>query len=268
MKQKKIHGLEWEFQVKETHPLLASPVCTGQARGRGGDKHIKGGSQDGLRPFLLGQPALVPQECPIVCLPSKTKLWQSCNTGPPFQSFAVLSQNWGNYTLLDMLNAIFISMWSHLRGKKIQRNRVVFPIRVGFLCFEPVKTRELEFELDLLLNIYHVLKWSIPCHISKQGCHNRQWFHVNFWAQGYPEQCLLSDSHSHSSLFLGAGSRNENTGSSHPSLPTANQGMWKIKLKYAGPHGWDSYERNDFSKPTPLYLTIHGKTINSLIWGI
>ena len=90
----------------------------------------------------------------------------------------------------NKLNAICISMWSHLGGKKIQGYRVVVPIRVGFLYFRPVKTRELESVLHLLLNIYNVLKWSIPCHISKQGCHNHQWFHVNFWAQGYPVRTM------------------------------------------------------------------------------
>ena len=46
MEQKKIHGPEWEPQVKNT-ALLASPVCIGQAQGPG-DKCIKRGRQDRL----------------------------------------------------------------------------------------------------------------------------------------------------------------------------------------------------------------------------
>ena len=36
--------------------------------------------------LLLGQPALTPQGCIVLCLPNKTELYQSCNSGPPFQT--------------------------------------------------------------------------------------------------------------------------------------------------------------------------------------
>ena len=47
-----------------------------RADAEGGDKWIKGGSQDGLRSFLWGQPALTPWGCTLLCLLNKT---QSCN---------------------------------------------------------------------------------------------------------------------------------------------------------------------------------------------
>ena len=54
-----------------------SLICIGQDQGGGGDKCIKGGSQDGLRPLLCGQPALTPWGCTFLCcLPGKTL---SCN---------------------------------------------------------------------------------------------------------------------------------------------------------------------------------------------
>ena len=37
-----------------------SLICIGQDQGGGGDKCIKGGSQDGLRPLLCGQPDFMP----------------------------------------------------------------------------------------------------------------------------------------------------------------------------------------------------------------
>ena len=73
MEQKEAQ-LEWELQVKQTHPRLGQPYLYRESSRQGADKHIKGGSQDGLRPLLLDQPALMPQEWTILCLPSKTEL--------------------------------------------------------------------------------------------------------------------------------------------------------------------------------------------------
>ena len=53
-------------------PFLASPICIGQAQGGIGDKHIKGGSQDRLRPLLWDQPTLTPRGCTFLCLLNKT----------------------------------------------------------------------------------------------------------------------------------------------------------------------------------------------------
>ena len=58
------------FRSNSQAPLLASPVCIGQAQGRK-ETNIKGGSQEGLRPLLLRWPALRPRECTILCLPVK-----------------------------------------------------------------------------------------------------------------------------------------------------------------------------------------------------
>ena len=62
MEQMKVLGPERGPQVKQT-ALLASPIYKGQARG-GGNKCIKGGNLEGLRPLfscLLGHPAFTPQ---------------------------------------------------------------------------------------------------------------------------------------------------------------------------------------------------------------
>ena len=69
-KKKKTWEQEWESKVKKTKQnkqtnkqktaLLASPIYIGKAR-QVGDKCIKGGSQDALRPLLWGQPTLTPQ---------------------------------------------------------------------------------------------------------------------------------------------------------------------------------------------------------------
>ena len=61
MEQKKLHGPEWELQVKQTCPLLGQPNL--QRAGSKGerDKSIKGESQDGLRPLLWGQSTPTPQ---------------------------------------------------------------------------------------------------------------------------------------------------------------------------------------------------------------
>ena len=36
VEQGKIHGPEWELQVKQTYDFLAIPICIGQAQGAGG----------------------------------------------------------------------------------------------------------------------------------------------------------------------------------------------------------------------------------------
>ena len=71
--------------------LLASPVYTQQAQGEE-TKHIKREAK--IEPLLLGPPALSPDVFSFAC---QIKL--SCNTGLPFQIFAAVRQNAGNYTL-------------------------------------------------------------------------------------------------------------------------------------------------------------------------
>ena len=68
MEQKKIQGLEWELQVKQTYHLLGQPNLHRAGSRWGGDKRIKEGSQDRLGPLLWDPPTL--------CLLNKTL---SCN---------------------------------------------------------------------------------------------------------------------------------------------------------------------------------------------
>ena len=58
MEQKKIQGLEWELQVKQTHHLLGQPNLHRAGSRWGGDKCIKEGSQNGLsRSFGVSPPS-------------------------------------------------------------------------------------------------------------------------------------------------------------------------------------------------------------------
>ena len=71
----KSSDLEWEPQVKKTHPLpdwwcVLALICIGQAQGEE-TKSVKGGSQDRLKPLLQGQPAKMPCGCTILRLPSE-----------------------------------------------------------------------------------------------------------------------------------------------------------------------------------------------------
>ena len=72
MEEKKLRGLEWEPQVKQT-ALLASPIYIVQAQGEE-KKHVKRGAK--IEPLLWGQPALTPWRCTFLYLPNKTL---SCN---------------------------------------------------------------------------------------------------------------------------------------------------------------------------------------------
>ena len=77
--------------------LLASPIYIGQRSG-GGDKCIKGGSLEGLRPlfslfFWVGPPSLLKAVLPFV-FPKKTAVTLICLS---LQIFAVARENWGNY---------------------------------------------------------------------------------------------------------------------------------------------------------------------------
>ena len=78
IEQRKVWGLEWGLQVKQT-ALLARPVYTGQAQGEE-KKHIKRGAKTEpgtlFSLHLLGWPTLMPQGCIFLCLPIKL----SCNT--------------------------------------------------------------------------------------------------------------------------------------------------------------------------------------------
>ena len=79
IEQRKVWGLEWGPQVKQT-ALLARPVYAGQAQ-REEKRHTERGAK--IEPgalfslHLLGWPTLMPQGCIFLCLPIKL----SCNTG-------------------------------------------------------------------------------------------------------------------------------------------------------------------------------------------
>ena len=93
--QRKVRGLEWGPQVKQT-ALLASPVNTGQVQ-KEETKYIKKRSQNWASLFFWVAPYTLGMY--FLCLPSKTELYPNCYTGLTFQIFAAARQNWGNYTL-------------------------------------------------------------------------------------------------------------------------------------------------------------------------
>ena len=92
--------VDWRenFRWNKHTPFLASPIFIGQAQG-GRDKHIKGGSQDGLGLLLWGQSAFTPQGCTFLACQIKlwtvTELWH----WPAVSNLCCGRQNWGNYTL-------------------------------------------------------------------------------------------------------------------------------------------------------------------------
>ena len=120
-----VWGPEWGPQVKQT-ALLASPIYIGQAQGRRKKTYKKRCQNWGegllFSSCLLDWSALMPGGCIFLCF--LTKNWavtRGCNTGPfvtlifrcdwgslhgavklvclSLQIFAVVRQNWGNYTL-------------------------------------------------------------------------------------------------------------------------------------------------------------------------
>ena len=111
MEQRKVRGPEWELQVKQTHPLLGQPSLHRAGSWGRGEKCIKEGSQDGLRP-LLGRSALMPK----VVFSFACQIKPSCNTGLPFQIFAAARENWGIYTLPrqphEQQPARFLCLWN------------------------------------------------------------------------------------------------------------------------------------------------------------
>ena len=75
--------------------FLASPICIGQAQG-GGDKMYKKRKPRWMEALPLGS------ACPHasrVYFPLLGQIKLSCNSGTPFQIFAMARQNRGNYTL-------------------------------------------------------------------------------------------------------------------------------------------------------------------------
>ena len=105
------------------------------------------------------------------------------------------------------------------------------------------------------------MKWSISCHISKQGCHSHQQFQASKYellaleVSQKGEQSLWSWS---CWLLL---------------LPKVNEElrMWKTKKprnRKLALDSWDAYERNNFSEPRSLHLPIHRKALNSVTWDI
>ena len=99
-------------------------------------------------------------------------------------------------------------------------------------------------------------KWNISCHINKQGCHSHQQLQTprmgSWWAPREPRKKIPAIQQpsvcSHS--LLGA---------------LRKLRMWKHRM--LAPDRWGVYQRNDFSEPRLLYLSIHGKVLNSLTWS-
>ena len=101
------------------------------------------------------------------------------------------------------------------------------------------------------------MKWSISCHINKQGCHSHQLFqpskHEFLSLENTQEkQCLLTGSHWASGTLCCEHWAQENV----------------ERCKIIVSESWEGYERNDFSKPRLLHPPIHRKALNSLTWDI
>ena len=125
IEQRKVRGLEWGPQVKQT--ALASPICIGQAQGEE-KKRMKRGAKTEPGASLLF--ASFGSACPHTSrmffpLLSKWKwaVTRSCNTGCPravntglsLQLFVVTRQNRGNYILPHTLNSPFTkTIYIHL----------------------------------------------------------------------------------------------------------------------------------------------------------
>ena len=102
-------------------------------------------------------------------------------------------------------------------------------------------------------------KWSISCHISKQGCHHYQRLqpsNVSWWA--------LRELKKENTCCLTA-TRLQPLSTVSPEERKFR--VWKYRI--LTPDSWGSYERNDFSEPRLLHPSIHKKVlINSLTWDI
>ena len=81
LEQKKVWGSEWGPQVKQT-TLLTSPICIGQRKEKRQKEEPKLSQRLLFSLCLLGQPALTPRGCILLCLPIKL----SCNNGPSIAS--------------------------------------------------------------------------------------------------------------------------------------------------------------------------------------
>ena len=81
IEQKKVWGSEWGPQVKQT-TLLTSPICIGQRKEKRQKEEPKLSQRLLFSLCLLGQPALTPRGCILLCLPIKL----SCNNGPSIAS--------------------------------------------------------------------------------------------------------------------------------------------------------------------------------------
>ena len=100
--------------------------------------------------------------------------------------------------------------------------------------------------LNLCLTIE---KWNIPCYISEQGCHSYQWLE--------PPGMMIS-------WALTELRKGENPSISQPSdcshylwWDPRKLRMWKPRI--LAPDSWGAYQRNDFSEPRFLHLSITRK---------
>ena len=93
IEERKLQGLEWEPQVKQT-ALLARPIYLGQAQGEE-KKHIKRGAKIGLGASLLlvsfglAHPHALRMYFPLLSKWNWT-VTRSCNTGPSVCPFKIL----------------------------------------------------------------------------------------------------------------------------------------------------------------------------------
>ena len=126
MEQKKICGPEWEPQVTQTAPL-ASPVYTGQAQAE--EKNIQKEEPRLSLSFGVGPPSHFEEILSFAC---QVKL--SCNIGLPFQIFAAVRHNRGNYTLPSPPPAWLLILCLPLESK-FHRGRIISNLKSAQLLF-------------------------------------------------------------------------------------------------------------------------------------
>ena len=107
MEQKETQGPKWEPQVKQT-ALLASPICTGQAQSGEETKCTKKRKPRWTEVSSFGW---VHPHTSRIYFPLLVKQTLSCNTGSPFQIFAVVRQNWGHYTFPQHICNLIINIF-------------------------------------------------------------------------------------------------------------------------------------------------------------
>ena len=132
-------NLRWN---KHAH-FLASPhlhsMCGGKGVGEEKKTYKKMGSQDGLRPLLWGRPALMPQECTILCL--LNELWGVTELS---HWFTISNLRWGK-TEPRKLYTIPTVGWHHwLNGSKFEQTLGDSEGQRSLVCCGPWHCNELD----------------------------------------------------------------------------------------------------------------------------